>query len=428
MSGVEHEPCRISAVAQRKTLTLAQIEILRWVQEGCPGDEREDNGRRVSVAALRNRRLVTTKGSGPSWSAAITAEGTAYLGQVDSTEPPTPRAPASVTQQLVDDIVAAGGTLEVQTRSYGNPHLPDYDQRAQAAVRHGRVPNDKRLFVRHVRHGFLELSLLDVPAEIAAVENVNVPARVSRYHAAARVVRESPMQLDLSRAVSSRVARILHALASSAEVHGFTVVAPDVSMPRYLQARSSRHPGAFLFRKDSCDLPVTITESSKDPGRLTLALDRWGASGRPSNWGDRRSWQLEDKLTDVLRELLVRVAEHEDREAEKKREAERRRIEWEQAMVVARERHAEAYRSQVLLDEVQRWDTAGKIRGYLEAMGRRASDDPDATAWIAWASEYAERLDPLSSRVSLPPAPTDPSPEELRPFLGGLSPFGPGVR
>lgn len=411
-------------VAQRKTLTLAQIEILRWVQDGCPGEERGDNGRRVSVAALRNRRLVTTKGSGPTWEAAITAGGKAYLEQVDSDKPPTPRASASVTEQLIADIVAAGGKLEIQTRSYGNPREPDYEQRAQAAIRHGRVPDGKRLFVRHVRHGLLELSLLDLPAEIACVEAITVPARVSRYHAAARVVRESPGQLGLSRPVSSRAGRIVHALAISAASHGFTISAPDVSTPRYLRARSS-HPGAFVFRKGTCDLPVRITESSKEPGRPTLALERWGSTGRPSSWGDRRSWQLEDKLTDVLREFLVRVAEHEDREAEKRRDAERRRIEWEEAMVVARERHAEACRSKVLLDEVHRWETAAKIRGYLEAIGRRFPEDPDAAAWIAWASNYAENLDPLSSRVALPPAPQDPSPEDLRPFLGPLSPYGP---
>lgn len=411
-------------VAQRKTLTLAQIEILRWVRDGCPGEERDDNGRRVSVAALRNRRLVTTKGSGPTWRAAITADGKAYLEQVDSDEPPTPRASPSVTERLIADIVAAGGKLEVQTRSYGNPREPDYEQRAQAAIRHGRVPAGKRLFVRNIRHGLLELSLLDLPADISSLDAITVPARVDRHHAAARVVRESPGQLGLSRAVSSRVARIVHALATSAASHGFTISAPDVSTPRYLRARSS-HPGAFVFRKGTCDLPVRITESSKEPGRLTLALERWGSTGRPSSWGDRSSWQLEDKLTDVLREFLVRVAEHEDREAEKRRDAERRRIEWEEAMVVAREHHAEVYRSKVLLDELHRWETAGKVRGYLEAIGRWFPEDPDAAEWIAWASNYAENLDPLSSRVALPPAPKDPSPDDLRPFLGRLSPYGP---
>lgn len=221
--------------------------------------------------------------------------------------------------------------------------------------------------------------MLDAPAEFAGLEAIKVPARVSRYHAAARVVRESPDQLGLSRAVTSRAARIVHALAVSSEAHGFKVSAPDVSVPRYLRARSS-HPGAFVFRKGTCDLPVRVTESSKEPGRLTLELQRWGSTGRPSNWGDRRSWRLEDKLTDVLREFLVRVAEHEDREAEEERKAERRRIEWEEAMTVARRRHAEAHRAEVLLDEVSRWDIAHRVRSYAAAVHKQFPEDPEAAS------------------------------------------------
>lgn len=416
------------AVAQRKTLTLAQIEVLRWVGDGCPEDGTDGVGRRISVAALRKRALVKTKGSGDSWSATITAEGRDYLDAVEGDAPPTPRAAESVTERLIADILVAGGTLRVPSRGYGQKGVVDYEQRAQAAVRYGRVPDGKRLVVRRVECGQLELSLLDAPEGVVGLAPGEVPDRVGRYHAAGRTTRDSYDRLGLSRRSSLRAARIVHALASAAEEHGFTITAPAVLEPRSLRERSN-HPGAFVFCKRNCDLHLRINEAKDGSGRLTIEFPQWGPSmGRPSTWGDRRSWRLEDKLTEVLRELLMRVAEHEDREAEKQREAEQRQAAWEEAMAIARQHHAEAHRAEVLRSEVDGWETADRIREYAAAIEKRFPDDPDAVAWATWAVDHADTLDPLSKPVRVPPGPEEPSAEELRPFLRGWSPYGPNRR
>lgn len=411
-------------MAQRKTLTLAQISVLRWVGDGCPDDQTDDVGRRISVAALRNRALVTTEGAGQSWRAAITTKGQAHLDEADGDAPPTPRVAASVTEQLISDILAAGGTLRVQRTGYGQTGVVDYEQRAQAAVRHGRVPDGKRLVLGYPESGYLRLSLIDGPDELRDLAPVQVPSRVARYHEASHVIRDDHNRLGLSRDSSRRAARILHTLATAAEGHGFTIATPSTFEPYYSRSRST-HRDSFVFRKSTCDLELRIREAKDESGRLTIELPGWSRAMGPSSWGDRKSWRLEDKLTDVLRELLVRAADHEDREAEKKREAERRQIAWNEAMVVARRRHAEAHRAKVLLDEVAAWETAGRVRAYATAIATRLPDDPEASAWATWAVDHADSLDPFSTPVRFPADPQDPSADDLRPYLGRWSPYGP---
>lgn len=48
----------------------------------------------------------------------------------------------------------------------------------------------------------------------------------------------------------------------------------------------------------------------------------------------------------------------------------------------------------------------------------------EAETWIDWAAARVERLDPLKSPPRLPDIP-EPRADDLRPFLGHWSPYGP---
>lgn len=77
----------------------------------------EGDSHRVSAATLRRRGLVTTAGPGPTWTAGVTEAGREYLARVDGPHPPVARqANVSVTQRLIDDVVAAGGSLRVRRK------------------------------------------------------------------------------------------------------------------------------------------------------------------------------------------------------------------------------------------------------------------------------------------------------------------------
>ena len=78
-------------MAHRKTLNERQVNVLRWIADGCRDDVLDGDTYRISAAALRNRGLVMTSGRGPTWTARITKAGRSYLEQVDGPEPPVPR-------------------------------------------------------------------------------------------------------------------------------------------------------------------------------------------------------------------------------------------------------------------------------------------------------------------------------------------------
>ncbi|MFF4672668.1 hypothetical protein ACFY1C_22890 [Streptomyces sp. NPDC001279] len=48
----------------------------------------------------------------------------------------------------------------------------------------------------------------------------------------------------------------------------------------------------------------------------------------------------------------------------------------------------------------------------------------ESEVWIDWAAATAERLDPLSTPPRLPDIP-EPRADDLKPFLGHWSPYGP---
>jgi hypothetical protein len=128
-------------MAQRKTLSEVQVTVLRWISDSCPdGAVADAVSARISAAALRNRGLVRTSGHGTQWRATITPAGTAYLQQVDGPNPPQPRQPnVLVTQQLVDDIIGAGGALRVPRKRWNDKGGVDYERRARLAESHGKV-------------------------------------------------------------------------------------------------------------------------------------------------------------------------------------------------------------------------------------------------------------------------------------------------
>lgn len=175
-------------MAQRKTLTAKQVELLRWVADGCPDGVFEGDRHHISAAALRNRNLITITGRGPTWRARIAPAGAEYLKRVGGPDPPIPRqGNVSVTQQLVDAVIAAGGSLRVPRRRWGSVGEVDYEQRVRIAQAHGKVPAGKRLTTRNV-DGALEISLDDaIPGTEVTLQPVPVPIRLSQPRVRQRV-------------------------------------------------------------------------------------------------------------------------------------------------------------------------------------------------------------------------------------------------
>jgi hypothetical protein len=467
-------------VAQRKTLNEKQVAVLRWIADGCTSGVMEGDAHRVSAAAFRNRGLVTTSGRGRTWAAEITQAGREYLEQVDGPEPPVPRqANVSVTQQLVDDVIAAGGSLRVARKNYCEPGGIDYENRVRLAERYGKVPEDKRLTVRVVSRDELEIQLVEAPGHLvsrAQLVPLIVPKRVSRYHAAAREFRDRSERHEVSGALLSRATRIIHAIAVESERRGWSARASSESVNGYgrtdwtgtknghlqiaadqhdfwlrLQEEGVRTRGPWeeevkRYRNVSTDwsfyrdreLPSGPYDAGAT-GRLKLELhaDRsWLYSGRQIRWGDRQSWTLEERLPHLFWEVEERIAEA-DRVAERerieteraaeaaRRAAEARERKWQVLMTEARERLTESHRAAHLHAQVDAWSAAQRLRSYCDAVEASFGNNPNTVEWLKWSRAYILRLDPLTAPPVMP-EPPEPSPDALQQHLPeGWSSHGP---
>jgi hypothetical protein len=474
-----------SAVA----LNEAQVAVLRWIAAGSPAGVMEGYTHRISASALRTRDLVRIVGRGETWRAELTDRGREQLERLErelsapatdgrnggvaapaqlpqSTEPRAAAAPAprpkslSKTEQLVADVLAAGGrlTLPDETANGG----VNWRQRAYAAQRHGKVPAGKRLSVSWTNAGF-EIELLEGETgnELGA-EEVPVPARLSKYHLVAREFRDRTSLHEVSRKALPRVLRIVHALAKEAERRGHQLACVRVREDAYGRSewKPSQH-GQLVFTINGHELNVRLWEKGaglrgpyerqrkrwqedrEKPYRLMLFLDRpkpydsgatgelnievlgW-SHGRQTKWGDRQRWTLEDRLPQLMRELETQAVEAEERRLAKEREEAERQRQWEAAMERAKGRLIEDHRREVLRRRVTAWNEADAIRAYCDAVEDRhgidtIATDPRAVEWLAFAREQAD------SAQQVPRMPADPeaTPEALKPYLGKWSPYGP---
>ena len=468
------------------SLNAAQIEVLRWIAAGSPPGEMEGYTHRISAAALRTRGLVRTAGRGETWRADLTERGREQLERLDGEQPMTSpgrepegadaRPPAargeppatanpeverlSKTEQLVADVLAAGGQLTLpDDTAHGGTN---WRQRAYAAQRHGKVPPGKHLSVSWTNGGFkIELHDGETGNELGA-DAVPVPARLSKYHPVAVEFRNRTALHEVSRQALPRVLRIVHALAKEADRRGHRIAC--VSVREDLYGRSEWKPsqdGQLTFRIGGHDLKVRLWEKGaglrgpydrqmkrwqddrRKPFREMQFLDRpkpydsnatgelniealgW-ANGRQTRWGDRQRWTVEDRLPQLLRELETQAAEAEERRLAKEREEAERQRQWEDAMAQAKVRLVEAHHLDVLRARVAAWNEADAIRAYCDAIEARhgagvVAADPEAERWLRFARERADRTQ------ELPRMPLDPevTPERLKPHLGGLSPYSP---
>jgi hypothetical protein len=133
--------------------------------------------------------------------------------------------------------------------------------------------------------------------------------------------------------------------------------------------------------------------------------------GVTTRWEDNDGLPLERQLADVMVGILV-AAEHAHRrwlekqaawERERREEEERAAIRRrEEAEKRERERLAAIEKAKVdaLLSDAQAWRTANNLRDYIQAVDDAAGErigTPEFEAWSRWASNEADKLDPIGS-------------------------------
>lgn len=460
-----------SATAQRKTLNEKQVDLLQWVRDGCPKGVYNDEHHRISAAALNRRGFLSVSGHGPRWRAELAQGGRDYLDRVEGTDPPAPRqANVSVTKELVDRVVAAGGSLVVPSKDWRDPDSIDYRRRARLAEQYGKVPVGKLLAVRNLPDGDLQIELVSgpvLPGREGEQKPIEVPDKVSRHHPAAKAFREGKDRHEVSKELVPRATRIVHVLAVEAETRGWEVVAPGPGKDSY--GRESWTPSKnghlaiktederfwFRVREGKVHLRGPWEEEvhrhrDADPdsywwrdreiprgaydadavGKLELELfcvHYYTYGGRQSRWGDRQRWRLEDRLTDVVVEIEIRAAEATLRERQKRDEAIKAK---QQAEEAARQREIdfeihlkeawrllrEARQAKELRAQASAWAEARALRAYCDAVEDSHGDDPEGRRWLEWARGFIEKLDPLDNHPALPEI-TEVPRDELQQYM-----------
>lgn len=453
-------------------LTNRQLDVLRRVGDVDDQVTAGDSRLAVTVYALRDRRLVTTPRFDGVWKAEITEAGRFYLehgyhpdrpsrGEEPGAKPvracpPAPtRKPAQRKSYPVE--ISVEELMARLEKASGRLQISDRDLETRAAWRraiHAAKQSDLVPAGMHLRHHGRDSG--DLIIELAEGEHpdskhwknrqrIDVAASLDQPHHVVAQLRCQPGRLGVSKESLDRALRVIQSLVAEwtkrghkAELgdgdHGFVMLIRESSFT--ITMEEEYKPAEYLpspeevERKKIYSWQRVQPETRRIPtGRLTLELPpNWGYSGQRRRWADRERWSLEDKLGDILSELEARAQLDDERRIARADEKVRRQQQWESAMTRARFRYTEEIRIRAITEQANSWDQAARIRAYcaeLEATLSQAGEITEELAeWITWARSYADGMDPLRAHGGPPEIP-EPRPQDLKPYLGRWSPYGP---
>ncbi|MEW2154917.1 hypothetical protein AB0950_06405 [Streptomyces sp. NPDC007189] len=359
----------------------------------------------------------------------------------------------TLTEQLLQELAEAGGRI---VKSGSGPGLEKWPSRVAAARRSGRVPETKELYGSWCRDGY-EIKLVDIPAwRLAVLDPVPVPSWLTRPHTVIRAMQNERQPLGLTKPVQGRALRLIQALITTAEADGHTCSAGHTGFAPPSHRRRRAHPHftitaqgqtvgfLVLQEQDRAEHVATEKELAEAEKHSWVRIPRFdytpserlriilsgGQPHRASEWADAPGRPLEEQLAEIAQEVTLRGEAAERRRQDEAEVARQKRIRWEAAMEQARIRYAEAYRVRHLEAQEAAWRHATRLTQYVSTVRTRVEDMPpgqtrtDAEEWISWAAATVERLDPLNTPPRLPDIPK-PQADDLKPFLGHWSPYGP---
>jgi len=446
-----------------KAVNDRQREVLAKIGSDNDAVSSDNPDLAVTVYALRDRGLVTTiRRPGGGWDARITEAGRFFVaeGRYPDTAKPSRKEPASTRVEAPNRGNQPAPTGEdvitlLDGKRYGSVRITTDGDAAgwRAAI---RDVNDRGLVgahhhVRGLRRGELLTLRLEegtAPPGIRAQRDatpVPVPVTLGRAHPIVSGLRARE-SLGVSRHLNSRVLRLVQGLIVEAERRGLTVE-PAADLRHHFRVGRAQHlyPIALHEIQDRVPHEATAKElqraareswyrvPDKDTvasGRLILELPPTYRGAR-YRWTEGKRWRVEDKLNDVLIEVDARVTVDEDRDREREREARERQLQWAAAMETAQDRYVEDRRANALRAQATQWHEARLLREYCDALEARLAANEDQVqsdrAWLSWARDYIERIDPNDGVAEMPAIPAA-KPEDLTPFLDGWSPNAPERR
>lgn len=435
-------------------LNQTQVDVLRWVANGCPDGVYTDGWQhRIVARALHNRGFVSVAGNGSTWRATLTKAGRSWL---DS--PPTDILPGMAeVDQLMAQVIEAGGELKVSAAQ--GSELKRLLQLLRMSVHSANRPRGKRLEIRTAGYRYgaeRTLELVDNLDELVEARPVPVPDHVAKYHPAVRQFIDRRDWQYVSKEYLSRAARILQAVADEAVRRGLQVLetgkaSANKGQPAYKPVR-----GHIWLVTEHGDYSVTMKEiagpggrtidyqeryRNKIPawqsrrttefistGKLELVLDGRFTSYTGQHFRDAKTKTVEDRLPEVFAALDKYKIESDRREEEQRRaEAERQRLR-DEAIARAKVEYVRHAKWEHFTKLVRRQAKVTRQRDFLESATEAIEELPEDER--AAAQQYLEEMrsavdasDPLHSPALLAPKIDDPSNEQLARFLPNRSSY-----
>ncbi|MEE2523999.1 hypothetical protein [Pseudarthrobacter sp. J47] len=441
-----------------KPLSVLQSEVLKWINDGCPGGVFEGYSHRIAARALADDRYITITGKGPTWTAKITQLGVELLKSIDDSDSNN-HTHESEADKFILKLTAADGVLEVEG---GYRHAAVNDALIRGVMKSALRPKGYKLEItsvgswqspkyeaRWARHFPDDVDERPVP----------IPETVGKYHPVAKVFRDGTR--GVSKEHVARAAKLLHALATESTARGYEVTLPS-SHKRTNSRGTTTLDGDIAITIGTTTVPLEMRElppngGSARPyiskynsrnqswtlvnntdfvstGQLQLELtQRYSTNGRRERFRDGKRQQLDSALPSILREIEIQHLENEWKREQARLKEEETQRRWEAAMKRARIRIQDHHKAEQLKMQADAWSEASMLRKYVDALETRLGSEPDielvnrGLAWLTWARDYIDTKDPLLQPIKIPVL-GNYRDEDLVPFLDGWSPHGPHGR
>ena len=448
-------------------LTVTQFDLLKWVAGGCKEGVYEGSSHRVSARSLHNRGFLRVSGSGKTWAARITPDGTRLLEEeahrIEAERRRTLREKQDRLKReheqqqlrekatsLLRDVVEAGGRLNL------GPDVESQDvQRLQncLASQTGLLPDGQRLAQEPTRMDpVLGVTVYLEPdfEVLTALRAFSVPRQLRNPHPAVAAFQDK--KALVSKSHIARAARFLQALVTATTPLGWTVPTkvphrgrgesgPDLTLRlpsreivvtiRELDQRGRRHVQAYTTETDYYTRTERTTANTyfQASGKLEVTLTKTWEDQVIASLRDTDGATVEEQLPTLVRKLEIAEAEADWSRQEEVRRSEIRETRWEEVKQEAFRKLNYERNADRLRGELDRRQSAAAMRAYAGEVAERAAhlDDEnggEARKWAAWIQEHAEHIDPINGSLRLLHT-TSCSHDELQPHMPEWSTHGP---
>lgn len=454
-----------------RIINARQLEVLRWIGDGCPGRGWPDESHKHSARALAARGLAAVRRPDGVWTATLTDAGRYYLANGDYPSPsrsvtaqPRPQSRRSrarstvatgVPKVIARPLVELGPSrpkdadllLGRLLRAREPVLLADAnDQGAAKALEagHPAVPPGERVCTSAIGYRRRYAYLAEDAYATTKTREVVVPDRVAKLHSVAQEYRAESDHHQVSKNHLPRAVRIVHALARAFDEAAIAfAIKPQHGSIQFLagngpwqiafrlQERGGGGGGPIPFGEKWSKQPLWLRRrNTQFVSTGILVIDLGYLPGAPpgtrSKFSDGKAQVLDALLPQVVRQIEAglrhrTIAEEQDMLCDALVEAA-----WRAAIDKATVRADLANRSIVLAERAAAWRQWRDQSDYLDqleaTLDGAAGASEEMRTWIDWSRQHLDTIDPLL-RSHAPPSPLPRTEDVLRPHLNWVGPL-----